>query len=214
MTIYVTPSYSDYFPFTIAYFENEKKIDNIIKLTINYKGDKGFCFYCDDLANEDEYKIEKELPGNGNNIVLIMKYTLSSIFSLNYIFITDKRTKEEKEIYQNKIKQKNNNLNIKEGKNIFLKNDIFKQEGEPISPNSELIQYVKEINNGYILGLENKSKQKLRCKLNIEGLILTDTICKGRGSPTFYIEPKEKKMFNATIIQDYKGDLSFQFISY
>ena len=214
MTIYVTPSYSDYFPFTIAYFENEKKIDNIIKLTINYKGDKGFCFYCDDLANEDEYKIEKELPGNGNNIVLIMKYTLSSIFSLNYIFITDKRTKEEKEIYQNKIKQKNNNLNIKEGKNIFLKNDIFKQEGEPISPNSELIQYVKEINNGYILGLENKSKQKLRCKLNIEGLILTDTIYKGRGSPTFYIEPKEKKIFNATIIQDYKGDLSFQFISY
>ena len=214
MTIYVTPSYSDYFPFTIAYFENEKKIDNIIKLTINYKGDKGFCFYCDDLANEDEYKIEKELPGNGNNIVLIMKYTLSSIFSLNYIFITDKRTKEEKEIYQNKIKQKNNNLNIKEGKNIFLKNDIFKQEGEPISSNSELIQYVKEINNGYILGLENKSKQKLRCKLNIEGLILTDTIYKGRGSPIFYIEPKEKKIFNATIIQDYKGDLSFQFISY
>jgi hypothetical protein len=206
MTIYVTPSYSDYFPFTIAYFENEKSIDHLIKLTINYKGDKGFCFYCDDIATEDDSKIEKELPGNGNNIVLIMKYTLSSIFSLNYIFITDKRTKEEKEIYQKKISE-NKLLNDNT-------NDIFKEQGEPISPNSELIQYVKETNNGYILGLENKGNKKLRCKLNIEGLTLTDSVYKGRGSPSFYIEPKEKKIFNANVIRDFEGDLSFQFISY
>ena len=211
MTIYATPSYSDYFPFTIAYFENEKKIDHLIKLTVNYKGDKGFCFYCDDLATEDEYKIEKELPGNGNNIVLIMKYTLSSIFSLNYIFITDKRTKEEKEIYQNKINEKSKEKNKSLDNNI---NDIFKEEGEPISPNAELIQYVREIKNGYILGLENKGKQKLRCKLNIEGLTLSDAMYKGRGSPTFFIEPKERKIFNATIIKDYEGELSFQFISF
>ena len=227
MTIYSTPSYSDYFPFTIAYFENEKNVDNLIKLNINYKGDKGFCFYCDDIATEDDTKIEKELPGNGNNIVLIMKYTLSSIFSLNYIFITDKRAKEEKEIYQNKIKANNksksseNNINLNESNNIKsnISNnnssiDVFKEEGEPINTNSDLIQYVKETKNGYILGLENKGKKKLRCKLNLEGLTLTDTMYKGRGSPTFYIDPQEKKVFNSNIIKDFKGDFSFQFLSY
>ena len=207
MTIYTTPSYSDYVPFTIAYFENEKNADNLIKLTVNYKGEKGFCFYCDDIANEDDFKIEKELPKNGNNIVLLMKYTLSSIFSLNYIFVTDKRTKEEKEEYKNKI---NTNSNNKSNNT----EDIFKEEGEPIQPNSDLIQYVKEINNGYILGIENKGKKKLGCKLNLEGLTLTDTIYKGRNSPSFYLSPQEKKIFNATIIKDYKGDLSFQFISF
>ncbi len=73
---------------------------------------------------------------------------------------------------------------------------------------------MKELKNGYILGLENRGKKKLRCKLNLEGLKLTDSMYKGRSSPTFYMDPKEKKIFNAEIIKDYKGDLSFQFISY
>ena len=102
MIIYTTPSYNDYFPFLVTYFENEKNGDNLIKLNVNYKGEKEFCFYCDDIADENDTKIEKELPKNGNNIVLIMKYTLSSTFNLNYIFINDKRTEEEKNLYQNK----------------------------------------------------------------------------------------------------------------
>ena len=102
MIIYTTPSYNDYFPFLVTYFENEKNGDNLIKLNINYKGEKEFCFYCDDIADENDTKIEKELPKNGNNIVLIMKYTLSSTFNLNYIFINDKRTEAEKNLYKNK----------------------------------------------------------------------------------------------------------------
>ena len=102
MIIYTTPSYNDYFPFLVTYFENEKNGDNLIKLNVNYKGEKEFCFYCDDIADENDTKIEKELPKNGNNIVLIMKYTLSSTFNLNYIFINDKRTEAEKNLYQNK----------------------------------------------------------------------------------------------------------------
>ena len=38
--------------------------------------------------------------------------------------------------------------------------DVFKEKGEPIQINSDLIQYVKEIKNGYILGLENKGYKK------------------------------------------------------
>ena len=272
MIIYVTPSYVDDVSFMVAYFENETKFDSLINFNINYKGDKGFCYYCDDYATEDDIKIVKELPAGGSNIVLIMKYTLSSIFSLNYLFTTDKRTPEDKEKYKNRInenKQKNggsdNNLmenkneekkkeetnnkineqkkeeNKKEGKaasttdiknktetkKIVITNNnntsntnktnttttynVFEEEGEPIQSNAELYQYVKEIPGGYIIGLENKGKRKLRLKLNIAGLQLTDSMYKGRDSPTFFIEPKEKKIFNAKIKKGYTGDLSYQF---
>ena len=257
MSIYVNPSYSDDFPFMIAYFENELKNDHLITFNISYKGEKSFCYYCDDYASEEDVKIIKELPVSGSNIVLIMKYTLSSIYSLNYLFTTDKRTKEEKDKYQDKINEKRGeggqisvNLNDKiqkattikkeekanNNKNEINKNitsndkkesekktqdnknesnkkssNVFDGEGEPIKGNASLIQYVKEITGGYIIGLENIGKKKLRVKLNIEGLNLTDAMYKGRGSPTFFIEPKEKKIFNAVINKGYSGDLSYQF---
>ena len=34
---------------------------------------------------------------------------------------------------------------------------------------------------------------------------------KGRGSPTFFIEPKGKKVFNATNKKGYTGVLSYKF---
>jgi len=284
MTIYVTPSYSDQFPFIIAYFENEKKIDHLITLNISYKGDKSFCYYCDDYATEDDVKIIKELPGGGSNIVLLMKYTLSSLYSLNYLFTTDKRTQEQKDEYNARINKNKNgktNTNLNDNKNNTenkneenknnkdetsnktdnketgednkdnktstnktttntttninnkketkkkvisynntsdtnktITNSVFEEEGEPIKSNPLLYQYVKEITGGYILGIENRSYRKIRVKLNIEGLELTDATFKGRGSsPSFFLDPKEKKVINAVIKKGYTGDLSYNFES-
>ena len=247
MNIYATPSYSDDFPFSVTYFENEKNPDSLVTLNITYKGDKSFCYYCDDIATEEDIKLEKELPKNGNQIVLLMKYNLSSIFSLNYLFKTDKRTQEQKDEY-NKKKNKNNEIvntnsngeeindnkinknkieekktetkekssssttNTNNNKKTTSTNgNVFDEEGEPIAPNADLIQYVKEISGGYIIGIENRSKKKKRVKLNIEGLELTDAAYRGRGSPSFFIDPKDKKIINAKIKNGYTGDLSFQF---
>ena len=272
MNIYATPSYSDDFPFSVTYFENEKNPDNLVTLNITYKGDKSFCYYCDDIATEEDIKLEKELPKDGSQIVLLMKYNLSSIFSLNYLFKTDKRTQEQKDEYNKKKKRNQNNNNEEESSNANSKvdenkdnksninkneekkaaetkekekntsnktttnnnknntttnnnktntttnnnkksssNNVFDEEGEPIVPNSDLIQYVKEISGGYIIGIENKSKKKKRVRLNIEGLELTDAAFRGRGSPSFYIDPKDKRIINAKIKSGYSGDLSFQF---
>jgi hypothetical protein len=249
MNIYATPSYSDDFPFSVTYFENEKNPDSLVILNITYKGDKSFCYYCDDIATEEDIKLEKELPKDGNQIVLLMKYNLSSIFSLNYLFKTDKRTQEQKDEYNKKKKRNQNNNNEVENtkinsnleekkdiksntnkneekntsnkakinntnnnkKNTSNSGNVFDEEGEPIAPNSDLIQYVKEISGGYIIGIENRSKKKKRVKLNIEGLELTDAAYRGRGSPSFYIDPKDKKIINAKIKNGYSGDLSFQF---
>ena len=80
----------------VAYFEKELKNDHLITLNISNKGDKSFCYYCDDYATEDDIKIIKDLPVKGSNIVLIMKYTLSNIYSLNYLFTTEKEHKKKK----------------------------------------------------------------------------------------------------------------------
>ena len=106
-------------------------------------------------------------------------------------------------------------------KTILLKNSqnskkldsniVFNEPGEPLKIEPLLLQYVLEINNGYIIGLENTSKKKIKLRLTLEGLVLTDSLYKGRISPTFFIEPKEKKTFNAEIKNRFNGDLSFKF---
>ena len=68
-----------------------------------------------------------------------------------------------------------------------------------------------KINDRFILGLENKSYLKKEIKLNLEGLELTDEVYKGSDSPTFFIERKDKKVFNAVIKKGYKGEPSFKF---
>ena len=109
----------------------------------------------------------------------------------------------------NNTSNKNNTNNNK--KSTSNSGNVFDEEGEPIAPNADLIQYVKEISGGYIIGIENRSKKKKRVKLNIEGLELTDAAYRGRGSPSFYIDSKDKKIINAKIKSGYSGDLSFQF---
>ena len=244
--VYRTPTYCDDLPFTFAYFENDNKTDQIIRINVNYSGEKSFCFYCDDYANEDDIKIEKELPAGGNNIVIIMKYTVSSVFVLNYLFFSDKRTQNEKAQYKERVNSKKkkkdgtnagdsgNTIGKKESKNIkdntigkkesdnkdnkneTNKNDatnvnVFEGKGETVSKNALLLQYSKKTSDGYILGIENKSYRKLKVKLNIEGLELTDTEFKGSDSPTFYLERKEKKVFNAVTIKGHGGNVSFKF---
>ena len=62
----------------------------------------------------------------------------------------------------NKKTTTNTNKNNSSNKTTTNKINIFEEEGEPIAPNAELIQYVKEVSGGYIIGLENKSKKKRR----------------------------------------------------
>ena len=71
--------------------------------------------------------------------------------------------------------------------------------------------YILQMNNGYIIGLENTSKKEMKLWLMLEGLELTDSLYKGRNSPTLFIERKEKKTFNAMIKIRFNGDLSFKF---
>ena len=88
---------------------------------------------------------------------------------------------------------------------------MFNKEGQPLDIEPSLIQYTLETNDGYIIGLENTSTKKIKIKLVLEGLELTDSNYKGRSSPIFFIDRREKKTFNAVVKNKYNGDISFRF---
>ena len=52
---------------------------------------------------------------------------------------------------------------------------VFKEEGQAHDIEPLLIQYFLEIKNGYIIGIENKTKKKQKIKLLLEGLEITDS---------------------------------------
>ena len=211
VNVYFSRSFNDDVPFVVGYFDNTSSVDNKISIDLKSKGEKSCCFYCDDVANEDDECIIKDLPSKKNCIFLVMKYSMTSLFTINYLITSnlEKLESKKKAVDNAKIKTillKNSQVSKKLDSNI-----VFNEEGKPLDIEQSLIQYVLEINEGYIIGLENTSKKKLKLKLSLDGLELTDSLYKGRSSPTFYIEPKEKKTFNATIKNRFNGDLSFKF---
>ena len=211
VNVYFTKSYNDDLPFIVGYFENNSNTDNKISIDLKSKGDKSCCFYCDDIANEDDECTIKDLKAKNYCIFLVMKYYLTSLFTINYLITSnlEKLENKKKAVDNAKIKTillKNSQISKKLDSNI-----VFNEEGKPLDIEPTLIQYILEINEGYIIGLENTSKKKMKLKLNLEGLELTDSLYKGRNSPTFFIEPKEKKTFNAVIKNRFNGDLSFKF---
>ena len=54
VNVYFTKSFNDDLPFVVGYFENNSNTDNKISIDLKNKGEKSCCFYCDDIANEDD----------------------------------------------------------------------------------------------------------------------------------------------------------------
>ena len=211
VNVYFSKSFNDELPFVIGYFENLTNIDNKISIDIKCKGEKSCCFYYDDFANEEDECIIKDLPAKKNNIFLIMKYSLESLFTINYLIISNEEKIEDKQKSVDTNKLKNKVLNSSKKTNKIDAKIVFNKEGQPLDNEPSLVQYSLEINGGYIIGLENTSKQKMKIKLVLEGLDLTDSNYKGRNSPIFFIDPKEKKTFQAIIKDKYTGDVLFKF---
>jgi len=84
--LYRTSTSMDSLPFEAAIFENYTQNNYRVKVNVIGKGQKSFCFYKDEIANEHETSAIKELPINSVAVFTVLKYTLSSILSLKYFF--------------------------------------------------------------------------------------------------------------------------------
>jgi len=211
VSVYFTKSFNDDLPFVVGYFENNSSTDNKVSIDLKCKGAKSCCFYCDDVATEDDECIIKDLPAKRSTTFLVMKYSMTSLFTIDYLITSnfDKLEVKKKAVDSSKKKTilLKNSINSK----ILDSNIVFNEEGQPLEIEPKLIQYVLEINDQYVIGLENTANKKMKLRLVVEGLELTDATYKGRNSPLFFIDPKEKKTFNAKIKNRFNGDLSFRF---
>ena len=189
MQIYISKNYNSEIPFMLACFVNPTTTNYKIKLEVKAKGSKTFCIYNDSIATENDSSVIKEVKSGSAVTLSIMKYSVSSMFSLCYTVLSsdDKRTTENT-------------------------NPVFDEEGEQIDENGNLYQYILEVNNGngYIIGLENTSQYKIKLKLILEGLTDVDAEFKGQKNPVFESLPKSKRVFNLKVNQDAE-DLSFEF---
>ena len=189
MEIYISKNYNSDLPFMIACFVNPTSLNYKVRLEVNGKGDKSYCIYNDSIATENDSSVIKEVKSGSACTFSVLKYTLSSMFSLCYTILPsdDERTNENT-------------------------NPVFNEEGEQIDENGFLFQYILEVDNGtgYTIGLENSSPYKIKLKLILEGLMDVDPEYKGQVNPVFECLPKSKKVFNLKVIPD-ADILAFEF---
>ena len=173
----------------LACFVNPTPNNYKVKLEVNAKGSKSFCIYNNKDATENDSSVIKEVKSGSAVTFSIMKYTISSMFSLAYSVLNkdDQRTTENT-------------------------NPVFDEEGEQIDENGNLYLYILEVNNGngYTIGLENTSGYKMKLKLVLEGLTCVDAEFKGQANPVFECLPNSKKVFNLRVDPN-ANDLSFEF---
>ena len=190
MTVYTSKNYNSEIPFMVACFVNTTPTNYKVRLEVKGKGSsKTYCIYNDSSATENDSSVIREVKSGSACTISILKYSLSSMFSLAYTVLSqdDTRTTENT-------------------------NPVFDTEGEQIDENGNLYQYILEVNdgNGYTIGLENTSGYKIKLKLILEGLTIADAEFKGQTNPVFESLPNSKRVFNLRVKPDAQ-DLSFEF---
>ena len=87
-------------------------------------------------------------------------------------------------------------------------NPVFKTQGQIINQDGTLVQYSMVNGDNYVIGLENRSNMKVRLQLYLEGLVLSNT---GKNYAVFFSNPRERKIFNVKILNNYNGQIYFEF---
>ena len=195
INIYISKNYNKELPFMVAMFENTTQFEYNVKLDVKSKGKKSFCFYCDDVGSENDTAVIKPLSIGQTVSFCIMKYTLSSLFSLNYTV----------------TKNSNSNNNNKNNDNIE-NNPVFEEEGEQIDEAGYLYQYILSIDDGkgFTIGLENTSEKDFKLSLTLTGVEEIDPEFKGQTKPIFIIKGNSKRVFNVREIPG-ADDLEIEF---
>ena len=200
-----TQNYGKDLPFMLLVFNNTGSSNLQANVEAKVKGSKSFCIYCDSDASEDDLKVSKNLPPGTARSIAILKYTNSSLFSINYSVSSGSPSSSKP--------SSNTGSNTSNQSYNDVRNDpVFREEAEAIDEDGFIYQYFKEQRNGFTIGIENRGRTKQRFKLLLEGLDFTDSINRGRSvSLPFDLSPNERKKWEVTLKSRYAGDLTFQF---
>ena len=190
VNVYVTKSFNKQIPYKVLTFENTTNNKFKVNVGLEPKGEKSCCFYCDDVAKETDLNVVKEINAKESISVIIMYYSLSSLFNFNCAISDFEENKQNEDANYN--------------------HPVFEEEGEAIDEAGKLVQYVLDNEDDtYVLGLDNSSGKKLKLKLILEGLKVSDGPYKGQTCPVFEIDNKGRVVFNVAVTSE--DDISFQF---
>ena len=187
VNVYVTKSFNKDIPYKVLTFENTSSKSYDVTVGIECKGEKSCCFYCDEVATENDIKVVKNINPKETIAVIIMYHSLSSLFNFNCT-ISDSKDK----------------------KDPIYNHAVFDEEAEAIDDKGKLNQYILEKDDdSYYIGIDNTSNSKLKLKLVLEGLKVSEGQFKGQTTPVFELNPNERKVFEVIICSD--DDISFKF---
>ncbi|MCQ2816011.1 MAG: C2 family cysteine protease [archaeon] len=186
-------SFSHRIPYQILQFENKSKEDIPLTIDIKNRGKKNFDFYGDDSGKEDSSK-EIIIPKDGKKNLLIMKHDNNSIYSVGI---------NESSVAKN-LRAANPKKNLDEA--------VFNERPDPISEDGNVLQYYLENDDGYTIGIENKTRFNYDMKLTMEGLKLKEPEeYEGMDNASFKLPKNSKKVFNTEYVPNFNGETYFLF---
>jgi hypothetical protein len=188
VNFYITKPFDNDIPYKVLTIENPTDNDCAVTIEVKYKGDKRFCFYCDDDATENYIDVLKIIKAKETKVIIIMRYSLSSAFSLNGSFIDAKEVIDP--IY---------NHSVFDVKGVIHESGLIKHYLQQRSDKMK-----------YYIGIENLDSKRHKIKLVLKNLIVDFGLYDGQKEPTFELNGKERKVFN---VKNYgSGKETFDFI--
>jgi hypothetical protein len=186
INIYISKLFNEEIPYKVLTFENKSKKNYAVLAELECRGEKSCCFYCDEIASEDNIKVIKNIKAKETIAIIIMPYNLSSKFECKPQFI--------------EYNEKNDPT---------YNHRVFDKEGEAIDNEEKLFQYVlKKDDESFYIGIENTSTKKLNLKLTLGDSVVNDGPYKGQTSCVFELDIKGRKVFDVIADGD---DPEFEF---
>ena len=177
INVYISKPFNQEIPYKVFTFENKSKNNYAVLAELECKGAKSCCFYCDEIASEDNIKVIKNIKAKETITIIIMPYNLSSKFDCEPQF-TD----------------------YNERNDPTYNHRVFDNEGEAIDNEGKIIQYVlKKSDDSFYIGIENTSTKKLKLKLILGDSVVNDGPYKGQTSCVFELDIKGRKVFDVIV---------------
>ena len=83
INLYITKSFNENIPYRAIIVENTSNENKLVTANLQCKGGKNCCFYCDEVASENDIKVDKYLKSKETIAIIIMYYNRSSRFEIS-----------------------------------------------------------------------------------------------------------------------------------
>ena len=159
----------------------------MISLELIYKGSKSCSFYCDDIANEKDNILVKNLNSKETICVMVMYHSLSSLFEHKLTFV-EPQEQQDKDYYH----------------------EVFNEEPEELNESGTLKDYYLSTDDNIFIGIESSINEKVKLKLILEGMKISSGEYKDKTEVIFELNEKSRKVFEAVATTD-DNNLSYLF---